>query len=407
MNTGLVILFSSVQMEYISKMRKLCARPIREVYSLKEHEYRQLAKGSKWDRCRLRLIMYIIFPVRLFWVSLMARKGQTLLVSSNPFFAPLVAWLGSRIRRPELVHWLTDTYPDALVVAGVISRGRILEKIIGCVQSRINQTCDHIVFVGQRLMQHAQQRWGHARKATYIDNVPSDETLFLPFKAGSNGTIILHYGGQLGYMHDMESLLRGVIHVTTNKIPEIVFDFRISGVHQRRFAEGLERTGIEVGDPVTNAIWKEMINDFHIGLVSLSPGGATVSLPSKVYAMMAGGLAIVAICPAWSDLAQIICESECGWVVNNSPYSDFMELTQGDYEARSAEQRPADEVGREFAVLVERLAAERSVVEKARSNALKAGHGRFGLRELGQRWSSVLERPDCSSSPVVVEGKAV
>ena len=384
-----VIVFSSVQMEYVTKVVKLTDKPVRFICSLSEQDYRRLAGGSRWQRLGLRVQMYLGFPVKLAWGAVWAPRNSILLVSSNPFFSPLLAWVCSRISRPKVVHWRCDLYPDALVVARTIKAGGFLERFIGHVQRLMHLTCDDVVSVGDYLRIHAEMRWGRPRCGHYIDNVPSDENQFSSNLTPLPGALVFHYGGQLGHMHEPASFLE-FIRTAQHIDKGVRFDFRMSGVHREGFSRELARLGLSASGPVANAQWKLLIAEFQLGLVSLSPGGATVSLPSKIYSMMAGGLAIVAICPVWSDLAQIILKAESGWVINNSPFESVEELLKGDYAANCAAQRSLDLVAEDSARLVELLLADRNLVEQRRKAAVRAAHGAFGVAELKRRWAEVL-----------------
>jgi hypothetical protein len=385
-----VIVFSSVQMEYVAKIAILTDKPVTQVYSLSEQDYRRLAGGSRCQRIWLRLRMYLLYVGKLCWVSLWAPRHAVLLVSSNPFFSPLLAWGCSRIARPTVIHWRCDLYPDALVVAGTIKHGGIMERLIGLVQILMQRYCDGVVSVGDCLRLHTEARWGRPRRSYYIDNVPSDETQFAPVIKTNPSGLILHYGGQLGHMHEPESLL-GFVRVALQSGPSVRFDFRVSGVHRNRFAQGLEEMGLVANGPVPNAQWKTLIKDFQIGLVSLSPGGATVSLPSKIYSMMAGGLAIVAICPAWSDLARIIRDTECGWVINNSPFERVEELHRGVYAPNCEAKREPGLMAIDATQLVAHLLANPDLVEQRRKNAVRAARTTYGVSELRHRWTEVLK----------------
>jgi hypothetical protein len=320
---------------------------------------------------------------------LLAGPRDVLLVSSNTFFAPLLAWLGSRLRRPRLLHWRCDLYPDALVVARTIRRGGGIEKMIGWVQSLMNRTCDGVVNVGSFLRQHAEARWGAAGRGYYIDNVPSNEAHFAPRLVRQPG-LAFHYGGQLGYMHEPDSLLAFVRAAWERRAEGVRFDFRMSGAFRARFVAGLAEMGLQAEGPLPSDRWKILIEDFQLGLVSLSPGGATVSLPSKLYSMMAGGLAIVAVCPSWSDLARIVQDTGCGWVLNNSPFATEAELHRGDYLANSAALREAAEIAADSRALVDRLLAEPEEVERRRHAAVRAAHEVYGLAALRQAWAEVF-----------------
>lgn len=373
-------------------MSKMVDVPVRQVFSITELKYRQLAAGSRLARLRLRLAMYIWYPLKVLSVAMLARSTTVLIVSSNTFFAPLLAWACSRMQRPVIVHWRCDLYPDALVVARNIPEGGWVEYVIGCVQWLMNRTCDQVVAVGSLLLEHANYRWGKPRRSTFIDNVPSDETSFFHVIERTPTSLGFHYGGQMGYMHEPDSMASFVRVALLAGGPRVHFDFRMSGAYRPQFEAAIRDTGLVVNGPIENAQWKVLIQNYQIGLVSLSPGGATVSLPSKIYSMLAGGLAIVAICPTWSDLAEIVHTTESGWVINNSPYQTVTQLTEGDYAINCQTRRSLAEVEAESGRLVAELLGDHKEVERRQRNAVRAAQEVFGLPELRRRWSAVLEQ---------------
>lgn len=392
-----IILFSSVQMEYVLKLDKLSPYPVKHVYSLSEQDYRRLAAGGLLDKIWLRTQMYVLYPFKLFFVSFFVSRDDILLVTSNPFFSPLAAWLGSRRTKPLLVHWRCDLYPDALVVAGTIKAGGFVEYFIGLVQRSMNKTCDRLVSVGDYLRVHGEHRWGRAQETFYIDNVPSDEAAFSSELSQGTAGLGFHYGGQLGYMHEPDSLLEFVKAAKHLSDGTMRFDFRVSGAYRKRFEGGLSAIGLSLSGPIANAEWKILIRDFHVGLVSLSPGGATVSLPSKIYSMMAGGLAIVAVCPAWSDLAKIIQENKCGWVINNSPFTERSELEVGDYSKNVEAKRDLAAIRSDAEKLVRELQQSPEILDSCRRRAVETARTKFGVGELRRLWRDALRPRDQSA----------
>jgi hypothetical protein len=139
-------------------------------------------------------------------------------------------------------------------------------------------------------------------------------------------------------------------------------------------------------------VWREKVQHFQVGLVSLSPAGATVCLPSKTYAMMAGGLAIIAICPVWSDLANLVLDSGAGWIINNSPYEKLAAPGTDEYLAMTREARAVEDVQVDFCALVEQLASRNDLVENARRNARAAVAAQFSRDPLVAEWKKLLEK---------------
>lgn len=350
--------------------------------------YRHGSLQRGWRKVPLRLRMYLQYPVWLAWKALQSPRGSILIVTSNPFFAPLLAALIGRVKGLRVIHLLYDLFPDALIVAGSLRVYSWPARILGTGQRWTQRHVCALVALGAFLRRYAEGAYGPARTGAVVD-ISADARQFPKQlrKTPDNGPLFLHYGGQLGHMHDAESLIAAVREVVN--VPELResyrFDLRLSGACAARATEVLHPLGVPARPAIPAIQWRELIDDFHIGLVSLSPGGATVCLPSKTYAMMAGGLAIIAICPVWSDLASLVRDNGAGWVIDNA----------GDTKPPEPGTRPSnrqpDAVVAEFVDLLKQLKRQPQRVETARHAAFEAMRARYGLDALSRRWGALLE----------------
>jgi hypothetical protein len=240
----------------------------------------------------LRFLMYIVYPLRLIWAVLRARPSSTFVVTSNTFFAPALVALFGLTRKAKVIHLLYDLFPDALEVSGALRRGGLRARILGRV-ARVNfRMPAAVVFLGDRLRSHASGRWGAPRCSAVID-ISTDTRLYSPVCPSLDARPIrIHYGGQLGAMHDLEALAAAAhAAATDDRIgSQVAFSFAISGSGANRFRTLVGGCGIEVGATIQASDWRALAATMHVGLVTLSAGGATVCLPSKTYAMMARSL---------------------------------------------------------------------------------------------------------------------
>ena len=386
---------SSVAIDYFDFLTKSLAASADEVVAVtavSEGGYRRAARGSRLVRLVLRLRMYVVYPLLLAGAALRARRGDTFVVTSNTFFAPawvalLVRWRGIRV-----VHVLYDLYPDAIEVAGRITTGGMAARIIGWV-TRLNQRwAAGTVYLGDFLRDYAERRWGQTRKPVVIP-IATDVRLYggEPPQPPPLPPLRLHYGGQLGLMHDADSLLAGLRALAASGAlgTSVTFDALISGGRAAEFEAALRNTpGVYIAGTLPSDSWRRHAEGQHVGVVTLSPGGATVCLPSKTYAMMAAGLAIVAVCPWWSDLARLVEETGAGWVVNNA--ASPPPLQQPAYVGACRATRPLGEVAAEFCDRIRRLAESPAEVQACRENAWRAVRERFSPELISREWSAYL-----------------
>lgn len=386
---------SSVAIDYFDFLGKSLAASADEVVAVtavSEGGYRRAARGSRLARLVLRLRMYLVYPAMLAGAALRARQGDTFVVTSNTFFAPAWVALLARWRGIRVVHVLYDLYPDAIEVAGRITTGGVAAGLVGWV-TRLNQRWTAgTVYLGDFLRDYAERRWGHTKQPVVIP-IATDVRLYggEPPRPPRLPPLRLHYGGQLGLMHDADSLLAGLRALAAGGAlgTSVHFDALISGGRAGEFEAALRNTpGVHVAGTLPSDSWRRHAEGQHVGVVTLSPGGATVCLPSKTYAMMAAGLAIVAVCPRWSDLARLVEETGAGWVVNNA--ASPAPLQQPAYIVACRATRPAEEVGADFCDRIRHLAASPAEVQACRENAWRAVRDRFSPDIISRQWSAYL-----------------
>ncbi len=361
------------------------------VTQLSEREYRMASRRRGVAKVYIRLQMYLVYPLRLIGKAMFASSRVTFVITSNTFYAPLLVALVGLVKRFKTVHLLYDLYPDAIEVSSNLPETSLVSRVLGSVTRWTQRLCNGSVYLGDFLRAHAERRWGRCQAGCTIHIGANPELFRLPHMLPSVGPIWLHYGGQIGLMHDADALIACVKAIQDQNIPNIRFSFLVSGAHAKRLKNELGSFSVDIGDAIPSEEWRQRIRSFHVGLVSLSPGGATVCLPSKTYAMMAGGLAIIAICPRWSDLATLVLEHEAGWVINNSPYRETSDLASPDYLRRARAKRPDAQIAQEFVQLIREVLSERHDLERKRQNALRAADTVFRAEYLAPQWKSFLQ----------------
>lgn len=368
---------------------------VEPIFYVSETDYRRLAKASGMKKIWLRIQMYLLYPLQLMWKGLWCERNSVFIVTSNNFFAPYLMQLFSKLNGSRVIHLLYDLYPDAIEIAGVIKPASFSSKLIGSIMKRTQSSCDATVYLGDYLKEHAEKRWGKAHRSSVI-HISTDLTLYsdLFLEEPLSGKIILHYGGQLGHLHDATSLIESIKYVCNSDIADSVeFNFYVSGAQAQYLENSLKDYPVNIISAVPSQQWREDIRNFHIGLVSLSPGGASVCIPSKTYGMMAGGMAILAICPQWSDLSTLVSSLNAGWVINNSTFVLKEEMKNGDYLTNLQDRRETAEIVHNFYNQVKSIIINKDELEQRRKNAFNNVRRRYNIKLLSEKWESILSDP--------------
>lgn len=369
------------------------AEETRTLSFISEQSYRRLLSKGKLSALYLRFLMYVAYPLKLFVLVLFAKSGSCFIVTTNTFFAPLLAALVGKIRGVKVVHLLYDLFPDAMSVNNPAARRSLLFKLVGSIQRQTHRSCSATVYLGETLMRYAQKLWAVSPVSAVID-VGANAALFpepSPTSSLGSSPLAMRYGGQLGRMHDARQLAFCVAHLADKFSNNIKVDFFASGIGLAILRDRLSAPSVSVSTPSHEPNWRESLRRYPIGLLSLHPAGAVVCLPSKLYGMLAAGQAVIAVCPIWSDVARILMETQSGWVINNSVHTSYEAYCDSLNTAVSPIR--ADElVAADFAHLVERLLANPSLVGEAQLNARRAALEKFDLPVLRQKWGALLEK---------------
>ncbi len=392
-----IYIASNVGIDYFFFLKKTLSKlgyEVDPIYAISELKYRSYSKSNLLRKIILRFAMYVLYPTKLFYIALRSQKNSIFIITSNTFFAPYLIHYFFKWKNIRVVHLLYDLFPDAIEISGIISSDSLASKVIGLIMQKSFMNCDTTVFLGEFLRRHSESRWGMCKKSIVID-ISTDLSLYgnVYYPAPNSKKIILHYGGQIGYMHSPNSLIESIKYVFNSDIAKnFEFNFYVSGVNAKLIKDALSKYPIKIISAVPSAQWREDISNFHIGLVSLSPGGATVCLPSKTYGMMAGGLAILAIAPIWSDLSNLIYSNKCGWVINNSIHNDEIGLSSNNYLDQINKSRSESDIANDFYNTLKSILENREEIEIKRLNSFNAMRRDFNLETLGLKWANAIKQ---------------
>jgi hypothetical protein len=390
-----IYLASNVGIDYFFFLAKTIENGgyiVEPIYLIGEAKYRKLSKSSGLEKIWLRIQMYFLYPFYLIYIGFKSKSRSIFVVSSNTFYAPYLVHFFLRFKGIKVIHMLYDLFPDAIEISGIITKGSFFSRMIGKIASKNQATCDATVYLGNFLKKHTENRWGKSNVSKVID-ISTDLSLYSADfeQLDLSSKLVIHYGGQLGHLHDANSIIESIKYVCQSDIrDQIEFNFYVSGSQAQFLEEALKGYPVTIISTVPSHKWREDIKNFHIGLVSLSPGGATVCLPSKTYGMMAGGMAILAICPQWSDLASLVDRLDAGWIVNNSVYTSEFEFNQSQENKSITDKKSIELVKKDFYEVLKEVLDNRSLLEQKRRNSFYGVRKNYKIVNLSEKWDNLI-----------------
>jgi glycosyltransferase involved in cell wall biosynthesis len=269
-----------------------------------------------------RLITWVKFTLAATWQLLRQGGDAPLFVVSNPPFMALVArWLRvMQDRRYGLLEW--DIYPQILIAMGLVTSESLLYRLWYRCHASALRSADLIMTVGDGMAGVLRRMAGSPDLPVAV--VPNwADTDFLtplsrednPFvrEQGIEDKLVVLYSGNLGATHAIETIL----DVAQLLADESRVCFVIIGEGSKR---GLVESAIARGRaptlrllPLQPAVrLPQTLSSSHVAIVTLGRGYEGLSMPSKIYSMMAAGNAILGISQPPNDVADTISHHGCG-----------------------------------------------------------------------------------------------
>lgn len=283
-----------------------------------------------------RLFHYGTYSATAFYGGLAAGRPDVLVSFSPPLPLGLSAWLLSRIWRVPWVLQLEDLYPDAAVAAGVMRNKRVISFFLK-MENFLYRNSQHISVISEGFRQTLLAKKIPHSKIEVIpvwadpDEVcPGPKENSFRHEHGLDEKFVVMYAGNIG----LTSCLEDVLAAAEALREQAKIQFVIVGEGVKKAALNAERqnrqlTNITFLPYQRREIFPVMLAAANLILVTLNASAAVSSLPSKVFSGMASARPILAVAPAESELARIVREANCGWVVSpGSPMDLAMTIAQ-------------------------------------------------------------------------------
>lgn len=256
------------------------------------------------------------------WLRDRSRR-PALVTTDPPFLAILCALLGFFRSRP-IVYLVLDVYPDTAIQQSLLHKHNPLTWLWNGLHRSALRRAAAVVVLGRRMADIVRQK-GQGRGAladkTHMIHLWSDEHRIRP-RARPPGLerevkFDLIYAGNMGWVHDMETIMRAAEALAA--VPRIHFTFIGEGFKKRwmeEFARRRRLSNCRFGTYVERDEFGDRLAAADAGLVSLARSQEGLSEPCKTFGIMAAGRPVLGVLPRASEMAEIIREYRCGVVVD-------------------------------------------------------------------------------------------
>lgn len=290
-------------------------------------------KRNKWSR--LRYIAAYFFYANL---AVFRQKNAQIIytVSTPPIMGGLIGSIGKFFKRAKHIYNIQDFNPEQAEAVSYM-KNKAIYRAARWLDTLNCKYADHIVTVGHDMQETLQKRFSNweATANTVINNW-TDEQDIIPLTKdhpkvnefikshGWENKFIIMYSGNMGLYYDLENLIK--ITKDLSKYEDIIFVFIGDGAVKSEMeayvrTNHLKNVSFLPFQPKSEI--KYTLNAADIHLVVNQKGIKGVSVPSKIYGVMAAGKPILGVLEKGSEACLLIEKSGCGLVVEPQKYGEI------------------------------------------------------------------------------------
>jgi glycosyltransferase involved in cell wall biosynthesis len=295
------------------------------------------------DRLPLRLINLFTITFSMFFAALLhIRRGDLVLVVTNPPTLPFPIVVAARLKRARCVLRIEDVYPEVLYAAGLMRPNSFLSRTANWMTRRLYRAADRVVVLGRDMEDLVARRLGsHNGNLVRITNWADVENVrpgcrlqnALLQQLGLTNKFVVQYSGTIGRIHGIEDILEAASQLGNSNIH---FLFIGSGAKKPLVEQAASTLRNVTVLPVRPREELSIsLNACDVAIVSLISGMTGVSVPSRMYNILAAGKPIIAVAEPDSELARLVLEERVGWVV---PTTDRHKLADVILQAASGQE---------------------------------------------------------------------
>lgn len=322
---------------------------IEERYKQKKY-FEEVINGVKVFRVRVpeftktnkksRILNILAYFFRATYLTLrLSKQDYVYTISQPPILGGVLGVIGKILKRGKLIYNIQDFNPEQTMAINYTGNSLIL-KMAMYIDKLTCRMSDQIIVVGRDMVETLSKRFKNGKIPTHIFiNNWIDENEIYPLekhhskvhsfkkKYQLEDKFIIAYSGNIGLYYDLENIMNVIQTFKDRK--DVCFAFIGEGTVKDKMLSIKEERNLEniIFIPYQN---KEdliySLNAADIHWVVNAKGIKGVSVPSKLYGVMAAGKPVLGVLEPDSEARLLIEESGCGLVTNPGNYEAIQKM---------------------------------------------------------------------------------
>lgn len=293
----------------------------------------EFSKSSKISRIRNILAYFLGAIIATFKVG---KMDYVFSISQPPILGGLIGIWGKWMKKAKYIYNIQDFNPEQTMAVGYSKNSFILNAMMEFDKF----SCKHankVIVVGRDMVETLKSRFkdkqvpNHVFINNWIDEkeiypLPKDNENVIAFKRkyGLENKFIIMYSGNLGLYYDLDNLMDVIKKFKTRE--EVVFAFVGEGTIKNKLVQYKSQYSLQNVIFIPYQDKEELVYSLNAGDVHWcinAKGIKGVSVPSKLYGIIAAGKPIIGVLDKDSEARLIIEESKSGYVTEPGKYDEI------------------------------------------------------------------------------------
>ena len=283
-----------------------------------------------------RLLNFVTTSLSIGWRAMFfIKRGSKVLVVTNPPLLPFLVRIVCWLKGAKFVLLVHDVYPDVFVPLGLLKPTHPVYKLMSWMNGKLYASSDTVIALGRDMSRLIEDKSKRRAKIKVIPNW-ADVDVIQPESKFENTLLqeldlvdkfIVHYSGNHGRTHDLLSLVEAANLLKD----ELQIHFLLIGEGSGKAeavarAEELGLGNITFHTFVDRSELNVSLNASDVSVLAFKRGMAGISVPSRLYNLMAAGKPILALVDDASEVSDVIRDAALGVTIPPESPSLFAEL---------------------------------------------------------------------------------
>ena len=290
----------------------------------------EFSKQNKKSRVK-NLLAYFF---RAIYVTFKVKKQDYIFtISQPPILGGVLGVIGKWVKGGKLIYNIQDFNPEQTMAVGY-AKNKFLLNIAMSIDKFSCKRSNKVIVVGRDMQETLRNRFKNKKVPmnVFINNwidekeiypLPEDNEKVVAFKNKYDlyGKTIIMYSGNIGLYYDLENLIKVIGRFKERK--DVVFAFIGEGTVKRKLIDYVHEYELDNVKFIPYQDKADLIYSLNAGDVHLvvnAKGIKGVSVPSKLYGVMAAGKTVFGVLEDGSEARLIIEECKCGVCVEPGKY---------------------------------------------------------------------------------------